>query len=233
MGFESFLTDAGIRMNSSLDKADAFPDQELICLMEAAVIGCNALKDLVKNVDFRTTLEDVDRLRKENTPEFRKTLEDLEAFDDFLSVELKVLIRGGFPEFLANQIVGWCRDVRREVLRRARTPSEIISDAERLRDHACKMSQELQGRVQEEREKKKTADALKKTAKGIAGFALIGLNAAAGIAAGVTTAVPTAGTSMLLAGAGVATSAALGAGIANNATSQDAASNNRAASASG
>src|SRR5437588_2827643 len=101
MGFESFLTDASKRMTSSLDQADAYSDREQVCLMEAAVIGCNALKDLVNSTDFRKTLDEAETLRKENAPAFRKTLEDLEAFEDFLSVELKLLIKGGFPEFLA------------------------------------------------------------------------------------------------------------------------------------
>lgn len=233
MGFETFLLDATQRMISLLDKGDAYEDEELECVMEAAVIGCNALTDLVKNPDFRNTLGDIRRFQRENTTELRKNLEDLEAFEDFLRVEHKVLLQGGFPEYLAEQIIQWCANVRQEVLKHTRTPDEIISDAEKLQDQACTLAGELKERLKEETEIKKSKGRLKKIVKGTAGFALIGLNAALGITAGVTTAPVTAGASILLAGAGVATSAALGAGIANNAASHDAASGGRAASAAG
>lgn len=233
MGFETALIDAIGRINALLDKADAFPDHELACVNEASIIGCNALTDVVKNPDFRRTLDYIRKQQRDNTTGLRKNLEDLEAFEDFLRVEHKVLLKGGFNEYLAGQVIGWCSDVRQEVLESTRTPAEVIADAEKLRDQACALVGELKSKLREEEELAKSKGTLKKILKGAAGLALIGLNAAIGIAAGVTTAPVTAGASVLLAGAGVATSGALGAGIANNAASHDAATERRSASASG
>lgn len=232
MGFETFLVDASKEMTSQLNRADAFPEQEQDCLVQAAVIGCNTLEQVVGNRGFRQALADLNSLRKENTPQVRAILDNLETFREFLEIERKILIKGGFPEYLADQIVGWSDDVRRDVLERARTPEEVVANIESLRDQACGLSSELKEHRQEEADRKRGKRLLKRIWKGISGSALVALNAAAGITLGVTTAIPTAGAG-LLAGAGViAASGAVGGAIIGSTTSEGTAGSSPGASAS-
>ncbi|HYH86619.1 MAG TPA: hypothetical protein VEX60_14295 [Pyrinomonadaceae bacterium] len=232
MGFETSLVDACKEMTSQLNKAEAFPEQEQDCLVHAAVIGCNTLTSLVVNRDFRQTLDDLYKLRRENTVQVREILSNLETFNEFLEVERKILISGGFPEYLASQIVSWSNDVRQDVLERARTPEEIVANVGSLTDQACKLSSDLKQHRQEEQERKRGKRVLRKIKKGIAGSALVGLNATAAIVIGVTTALPTAGGSVLLGGAVFAASGAIGSGIVGSALSEGTANSSSGASAS-
>ena len=232
MPYEIHLVEACKEMTSQLNKAEAFSEYEREGLLHAAVIGCNTLKDLIANPSFRQSLDELYGLRRENTAEVRKILDNFELFGEFLAIERKILLMGGFPEYLAEQIIGWSEDVRRDVLERDRTPSQVIANVEVLKDQSCGLSDELKRRWQDEAEKARTKRLLSRIKKGVAGTALVGLNAAAAITIGVTTALPTAGGGVLVGGAVLAASGAIGSGIIGNATSQDAASNSGGASAS-
>ena len=232
MPYEIHLVEACKEMTSQLNRAEAFEEYEEDGLLHAAVIGCNALRDLIANPSFRQSIDELYTLRRENRAEVRKILEDLALFNEFLSIERRILLEGGFPEYLADQIIGWSQDIRLDVLERDRTPNEVIANVEVLRDQSCGLSDELKRRRQEEAEKARAKRLLSRIKKGMAGSALVALNAAAGITIGVTTALPTAGGGVLL-GAGVfAVSGAIGSGIIGNATSEGTADSSRGASAS-
>src|SRR5258708_4650465 len=73
MGFESLLIERCKRMTILLEEADKSIEPNQKFLMEAAVIGCNALKDLaVENIsnEFRQAVRQLEEARRQSRAEF-------------------------------------------------------------------------------------------------------------------------------------------------------------------
>jgi hypothetical protein len=216
MGFEVTLIERYKRMAFLMDEVDKTPEMSREHLMEAALIGCNALKDLsVDNPvsDFRQAINLLIEARRQNSTEFFNITQTFGHFSSFLTVELRVIIAGGFPEYLANQIVQWCYDSYEELRRGGSDPAILLEKVKLFSKHACELADELKSNVEQDEEGQNTKKQIRVILKVMAGAALVGLNAAA--AAAITTAT-VASTAALTAG-GAAVSGAIGLSIINGA----------------
>ncbi len=212
MGFEIILIDRYKQMAFLLDEAEKDPQESHKYLKDAAVIGCNALKDLsIDNPagDFRQAVNSLAEARRNNSAEFAAITKDLGHFSSFLTVELRVLIVGGFPEYLANQIVQWCFDSYEELRRGGLEPAALFEKVKLFRNHACQLADELKTNIEQEDEAQNTKRQLGAILKMVAGAALVGLNASAALITGAATAALTV--------AGAAVSGAIGAAIIKDA----------------
>lgn len=191
MGFEILLIERYKSMAVLLDKADKSIEPNQGSLMEAAVIGCSALKDLAaENIsnEFRQAVRQLEGARRESRAEFVAITQTFGHFSTFLTVERRVLIAGGFPEYLANQIIQWCFDSYEE-LRKGEMDSDALFERVRLlRNQACELAEELKTGVKQEAENESSKRILKSILKAMAGAALIGLNAIAAFPTGAATA---------------------------------------------
>ena len=191
MGFESLLTERCKRMAILLEEVDKNIEPNQKFLMEAAVIGCNALKDLaVENIssEFRQAVRQLEEAREQSRAEFVAITQNFGSFSTFLTVELRVLIAGGFPEYLANQIVQWCFDSYEDLRKGDTDPAILFERVRLLSNQACEFAEELKAGVKQEAESDRAKRILKSIFKAMAGAALIGLNAIAAFPTGVATA---------------------------------------------
>src|SRR2546425_9389987 len=109
MAFELYVVESANQMNTLLINAELNPEQQSEQIVEAAVIGCRTLKQLVDDKDFRGTVERMadPRLGKERrmAVEFRTIIEDVDRFDHFLCLEREVLVKGGLVQDLADKLI--------------------------------------------------------------------------------------------------------------------------------
>ena len=212
MGFESILIERCIKMTARLDEADGSTTDRQSKVLEAAVIGCNALRDLSAEKmsnDFKRAVNILYDARRENRAEFRAITTRLDHFSAFLNTELKVLVSGGFPEYLANQLIGWCFESYEEVRRGETDPATLFQRIQLFADHACQLSDELISQSEEEQQDQNAKRQLLVILKVMAGAGLIGLNAGAALLVGTANAALTA--------AGAAVSGAVGSAIISSA----------------
>jgi hypothetical protein len=133
---------------------------------------------------------DVHIARKHDTDEFRKLVEREESFEEFLRIEYDVLVKGGLFPDIAAALIQESRRTLRNVRERARPADEVVDAARRLRDQACRLSDELIKQAQEDRTWARFKDRVKRIIKGIGGAAVIGVNAATFISTAATPAAP-------------------------------------------
>ncbi len=140
--FEINLIHDGNRMQDLLRKSDEYTADDparFACLLRAANIACNTLRQLQDSRDFEATLARIesDRLTYSNVLQQFFSTDDQDEFDYFLSMERRILVDGGMNEEWADKVIFGFRDVllsRPDALADAtRARGEIT----RLREQAC------------------------------------------------------------------------------------------------
>lgn len=183
MGYPGYLADNAHRMRLVIDQADSVIDaikrQEL--LLGAAVIGCNTLREVSKDPFLREDIELVLGLKEKEGAEVNRILSSLDAFEEFLAKEERILVEGGFNPFLAKQVTDYCRDLREKVLREDTTVSQVMEAFAALEGQACRLSSELRTRAENEAAYRKDASRLKRIGVGMVGVGLAGVNVGLGI----------------------------------------------------
>jgi hypothetical protein len=186
MAFETYLIEAANVMKLRLNQAEAHPEQAEDNLGEASVIGCDTLRRLSEDENFRQTLERMVETRTRIGQDFRIVTDDLAHFEFFLGVERDLLVRGGLSEELADELIQECRNVLENVKRRQAAPREILDSVYSIRDRTCELSaslvqrrREAIEREREARERAQTTRMLRRAVMVIGGAAIVGINVSA------------------------------------------------------
>src|SRR5215216_3335540 len=130
MAFELYVIQGANQMNQLLIKTELTLQRQGEQIVEASVIGCRTLRQLVEDSDFRRTLgKMVDpRLGRDwsMTNEFKGILDNVDKFEYFLRLEHEVLVKGGIAVDLADRLVNQCRVELNLVRNSAQTSDEIF-----------------------------------------------------------------------------------------------------------
>jgi hypothetical protein len=189
MGFEIYLTESVNQMHSLSLKADIAEakgnlEQENDYILQAALTGCNILKRLTDDPDFRRTIGELVKARFDplgnELDEFKSITKDIETLESFLLIEREILIKGGMFPDVANQVVDISRYTLEQV-KRFTPASEVIDRVGILRDQACSLANELVTKANESRRWEGIKGKVSTIMKGIGGAAMIGFNAAAAV----------------------------------------------------
>lgn len=179
MAFERYLGDYVNKMHDLLaqERAGIHPKQ---AIREAATLGCIALQRLMEDRNFYRTIEGWARIYPDMIQEaLYETTRNVEVFEEFLSIEYQVLVKGGlFPDIAAN-LIHESRQALKQVRQGAKPINEIIESAQKLKEQACQTSALLVDQNKKDAGWKNFKDKVKNIATGTGAIVLVGLNGAA------------------------------------------------------
>jgi len=177
--FEINLIRDGNHMQELLRESDEYNVDDparAACLLRAANIACNTLRQLQESRSFEDTLARIknDSLTYSNVLPLFFSSDDPDEFDYFLSMERRILVAGGMNEEWIDKVIFGFRDV---LLSRPGTLADVTrvrSEITRLREQACQgVSVLLNQKLAIEHVDKRP---VRRWALGIGGTCAMGLN---------------------------------------------------------
>lgn len=170
-------------------------------LAMAASIGCATLQHIEHDEELFTDLEKLRSLHWHHLEQFEATL--LEAYkfsEEFLPKERKALLKAGLRSELIEKLLSESFSLRDKAAKEFPNANALRAQVLKLRQFACPLAVALKEEVLSQLKKNKQKQILSRVMWGIAGTAMIGVNAG-GLALSVGLTAPAAAASGALGGA--------------------------------
>lgn len=124
-------------------------------LSEAANIGCNALKALIGDQEFKSSVERLTQLQRDNEREYHRVLDDLEHFEDFLKNERRLLLAYGLNEELVNRLLDAAEGQIRAIRVHRIGLEQLRAAITQVHHEACGVSETIQDELAQRRRTQK------------------------------------------------------------------------------
>lgn len=171
-----YIIQASERMFTLLHQVEVSPGKGQSSLLEATMIACDTLRNLLVDEDFNEAVYGLAEAQNLNPREFRNHIRSLDHCKEFLELERTILIRAGVSRKLRGRIIEYLNYLASELIVAARkediTPNRIFAAVQELSNEICQLQTQLK-KQQTSVQRKKWA---KKMFMVLAGPGLIVLN---------------------------------------------------------